>query len=217
MDDGTQCWNQYNILRDEIKLADTQNYQILGVAIAASAAILNAGLDQTDSLIRYLVLLTVFVITAPAYQLLRGNRMRIWRISTYMRVFLEPKLPNIRWEMRLSRLAHPIPSRDKRGLIRRIFFTTRIITNEWLIISLLNFIAGVAAILVTLIQFQTDWVIKSLAISLVCVVTAFLLIVTSIQERELRRGGIVERENLRKWRLLKKGVRTGASQTGTRD
>lgn len=92
MDETTQLWNAYSDLRSEIKAADSLNYQILGIMVAAVTALLAAGFKDIHHLNGLLIITCVYAITSPAYALLRGNRRRIWRISTYLRIFVEPKI-----------------------------------------------------------------------------------------------------------------------------
>lgn len=74
MDKETLLWNQYNVLRDEIRGADSLNYQIMEVVVGACAAILVAGFNQANPLLRCFISLCIFVVTYPGYQLLYSNR-----------------------------------------------------------------------------------------------------------------------------------------------
>jgi hypothetical protein len=47
-----QFWKEYSILRDEMKQADVLKYQITGVIVAAVAAILVAGFNQSNLLVK---------------------------------------------------------------------------------------------------------------------------------------------------------------------
>jgi len=102
MDKQTQLWNEYQSLRTEMTQADTLNYQTMGGVIAVSGAILTAGFNQVDPSLRLFIFLCIYSITIPGYRLLQGNRRRIWRISTYIRTFLEPNFEFIKWESRLD-------------------------------------------------------------------------------------------------------------------
>lgn len=96
MDKQTQIWNEHQHLQDEIRAADSLNYQILGIVVGAVAAILTAGFSKVDSGLRFFIFLCVYVVTIPGYRLLQGNRRRIWRINTYIRTFIEPEFEYIK-------------------------------------------------------------------------------------------------------------------------
>ena len=100
MENKTQLWNLHKQLKDEITLSDTRNNQIKVLLITASGAIFGLGLKQ-DYLERPLILLGVYLIVIPLNRILTGNRKDIWRISTYLRTFIEPKLDEVKWETRL--------------------------------------------------------------------------------------------------------------------
>jgi hypothetical protein len=104
MDKEQQLWNEYAVLRDEIKSADTIKYQIMGFVVAAAAAILVKGFDQANLFARSFIVMCVYIVTFPGYRLLLANQRRTWRNSTYMCVFIEPKLDYINWESRLSKI-----------------------------------------------------------------------------------------------------------------
>ncbi|MBL8152644.1 MAG: hypothetical protein JNM70_00550 [Anaerolineae bacterium] len=102
MDSDTQLWNLYQLLREEIRATDTLDYQILGIAIGASALIVATGFDQTNAFAQYLVFLCVFLVTTPAWSMIIATKVRYWRLTTYLRVFIEPNLQQVKWETRLS-------------------------------------------------------------------------------------------------------------------
>ena len=85
-----QILKQYEGLRAEIRQTNSLNYQILGIVVAATAVLLTADVAQADALTKTGIFLTVYVVTIPSYRMLQGNRKHIWRISTYIRAFLEP-------------------------------------------------------------------------------------------------------------------------------
>ena len=91
MDKDTQLWNEYESLRDEIRSADSLNYQITGIVVAAVATLLTTGFTQADATIRLFVFLCAYIVTIPGYRLLQGNRRRTWRISTYLRASHQEK------------------------------------------------------------------------------------------------------------------------------
>ena len=103
-------WNQYQQLTDEIKSADTLNYQALGIVIAASVAIVNAAFTRSSPEERFILLLTVFAVTIPGGFLLQVARRRIWRITTYLEIFIEPSLRPIKWQTRLTSILAAKPT-----------------------------------------------------------------------------------------------------------
>jgi len=127
MDEKNELWNQYQTLRDEIKGSDTLNFQIIGVIIAAVVAIIIEGFKQTNLVTKTLTFICVYLVTIPGFQILLGNRRGIWRISTYLRVFIEPKLDHVKWETRLSKFSRGDILDISKGLK-----SSKMAFNEWL-------------------------------------------------------------------------------------
>jgi hypothetical protein len=48
MESQTQLWNQYQNLREEIRGADSLNYQIMGIVVGAAAALLTTAIREGD-------------------------------------------------------------------------------------------------------------------------------------------------------------------------
>jgi len=204
MDKENQLWNEYQNLRDEIRGADSLNYQIIGIVVGAVAAILTTGVSQEEPVARLLIFLCCYVVTIPGYRLLQGNRRRTWKISTYIRVFLEPNLEFINWETRLDNQRKKATSESARQA-----FSSLIGTNEWFIITLLNLMAGGAAIFYAILQLNVSFIglpLAYLQIGLAITVIAlnsWLIASTAQQERELRRLGKVEQSFLKSWIQLR--------------
>lgn len=197
MDKQTQLWNEYQSLRSEMTQADTLNYQTMGGVVAVSASILAAGFNQVDPSLKLFVFLCVYSITIPGYRLLQGNRRRIWRISTYIRTFLEPNFEFIQWETRLEK------SRRLKTTSQRQSLSSLVGTNEWFIITILDIIAGLGAV-IALIQLysasQNQWCTAGIvAIVLLNILWVFN---TLNQETKLRRLGTVEQNFLDSWQIL---------------
>ncbi|MDQ3707566.1 MAG: hypothetical protein M3437_20525 [Chloroflexota bacterium] len=225
MDKQTQVWNHYLTLRDEIMRADSLNYQIIGIVIAAVAAILNASFNFQDAFARLLALLSVYVVTVPAYSLLRGNRHRIWRISTYISTFLEPELDHVKWESRLDQQAALVRlSTQNKKKPRWIPRTTFITGNELMIIILLNTIATSAmlflaipavaarythenvALLTSIFNWsEQEWrAVLLLSLSAAVFIWYLFLAMHMLrQEAKLRRGNSVEQGFLSTWGQIK--------------
>lgn len=197
MEKEIQIWNEYHGLREEIRLADSLNYQIMGIIIGAVALILTTGVGQAKPSASVVAFLCSYVVTYPGYRLLQGNRRRIWRISTYMRTFLEPNLASVKWETRLSKQSKI--STQPQGL------STLVGQNEWFIITLLNIVAGFAAMVYILIKLKYDPWIKVFSSLLVILLNSIVVIKTSRDEKALRRLGKVEDEFIKSWRLVLDG------------
>src|SRR6185295_13097673 len=191
----------------------------MGIAVGAVGAILVASFNQSNLLVRSFVALCVYIITIPAYEMLLGNMRRTWRISTYMRVFLESDnaLAYIKWETRLSeqraRAKHPRAKTSFSSLSGR---------NEWLLITLLNAIAA-TIVLFSLALYSWDyykaWIVSEkayfprelyfscLLIAVFPVLNIGLNIHNYRQEEAVKRGGKVERRFYESWRELKTQLR----------
>lgn len=99
--DPAQLSSLFFKLKDEIISIDNRNSQLLALSVTASGTIFGFGFHQ-DNPQRPWVFLCVFIVLFPAYTILLGYRRHVWRISTYLRVFVEPYLSGIKWETRLD-------------------------------------------------------------------------------------------------------------------
>jgi hypothetical protein len=205
MESQAQLWNQYHSLREEIRGADSLNSQIMGIVVGAVAVLLTTAIKENEPLVRSLVFMCVYVVTVPGYRLLRGNRLRIWRISTYLRVFIEPELDFVKWETRLTSQRED-PDLDPR---ERDGFSTLVSASEWAIISLVNTLAALGAILSLLYKPDATLNEKIGGVAVVVTINLSVMFWTLRQERALRRQGDVEKRFLRSWQKL----RTKEAQT----
>jgi len=114
-------WNQYQHLTEEIRTAEILNYQVFGFTIAAMAATVAAAFARETADDRCWLLLLASVVTAPGAFLLYDNRARIWRITTYMRVFMEPQLPGVNWQGHLAKSENINPKDQSSSAIRSEF------------------------------------------------------------------------------------------------
>ena len=197
MEKENQIWNEYHSLREEIRVADSLNCQIMGIIIGAVALILTTGVGQANASARILAFLCSYVVTYPGYKLLQGNRRRIWRISTYMRTFLEPNLCFVNWESRLSKMGNNL---TKHGSEQ--WFSTRISQNEWFIITLLNIVAGIAALVYGVLELSCPLLLKLACCLLIVSLNCYLFYETRRQEKALRRTGEIEVEFINSWKLV---------------
>lgn len=205
---GEQLWNQYKVLWDTMQQANSLNYQVLGIVAAATAAILTTGfanIDKLDPDTIAFIFAAVYIVTIPSYRLLQGNRRNIWRISTYLRVFLEPQLDYAKWETHVSIQRH------LHGKRRSWWFSSLVTTNEWFIIFLMNSAAAMAIIFLGLGRMQISPTAQIVGIATVIMGNLFLSVITWIQEKNLRRGGKVEDNFYQSWVQVRDG--TGADDT----
>jgi hypothetical protein len=200
MDKETQLWNEYQNLRSEILQANNLNYQILAGVIAVTGAILVAGFNNHNSPQQFFIFLCIYAVTFPAYRLLCGNHRRIWRISTYICVFLEPEFDFINWETRLDKarqLANSNPNTLSSNLLK----------NEFLVIFLLNSVAGISAIIALKVH-------QPVGILFIIALNVFLTSYMILEEKKLRRVGDekqrsgnlgkVRRDFMESWEKVKK-------------
>jgi|GEM_PF-2916040 hypothetical protein len=197
MDKQTQLWNEYQSLRSEMTQADTLNYQTMGGLVAVSGSILTTGFNQVDPSLKLFVFLCVYSITIPGYRLLQGNRRRIWRISTYIRTFLEPNFEFIQWETRLEK------SRRLKTTSQRQSLSSLVGTNEWFIITLLDTIAGIGSVIALIQLYSSSQNLWCIAGIVAVVLFNFLWVCNTLnQETKLRRLGTVEQNFLGSWQIL---------------
>jgi hypothetical protein len=157
-----QLLKQYEILREELAAADSQNYKVTAGVFTACSVILITGFQQLQAagadLSRYwlcfLIFLTSLTVSIPGYRILLGNRKRVWRIATYMTTFVEPLLAQLKWETRVQKLrkvedaVKNKQSSGRRSLFRRflggsILTSSDVIANE---ILLMAFFTGIACV-----------------------------------------------------------------------
>jgi hypothetical protein len=197
MDELSQLHSEYQRLRDEIMQADSRNYQVLGIMVAGAVALLAAALPKGGGGPSPSVLL-VYALTIPGYRMLCVNRRRIWRISTYMRVFLEKKLTFTQWETRLdAQRRHTLGATHNR-------LSSLAHTTEWLVVVVINLATAVCGgwAIVDLTRGFRCWSITGLS---VLILANFGLVVwMGASELKLRRLGKIESSYLAAWRELEK-------------
>ena len=215
MDHAAQPLKLYELLTQEIQAAESQTYQVVSVGAGAIAAILAAGFNQRDHVLRLFMFLTSYLIIFPMVRLLSGNRSRIWRIATYMRVYLEPELPGVQWQTHLARSAALRPG------------STFIIGSQMMIVQLATAVVG--AVVFIDLCILAKWTGASFlpgmgsfdgfaatAAGAAAVANGAVLWYEARIERNSRRGGPVERSWLQSW----EGLRISSSapnRTGSQD
>ena len=196
MDEIMQLHSEYIRLRDEIMQADSRNYQVLGVMVAGVAAIFAAAFSKGDK--PSLVILVVYIVTILGYRMQCANRKRIWRLSTYMRVFLEKKLLYTKWETRIDQ------QRTRGSKSRHRDFSSFAQTTEWLAVNLINFCtAGFAGwAIIGSVKGVNKRSIVALVLLLVLNICVFIWTITL--EMGLKRLGKVEKKFLESWESLER-------------
>ncbi len=197
MTKAEQLWGEYQSLREEIRGADTVNFQVLGILVGAAALILTAGFGQPKPTSRLLMFLCIFAVTIPVQRFLEGNRRRVWRISTYMRVFLEGGLQHVHWETRLA--AQHVKAQERKEAKK---LSSWISTNEAHVILTLEGIAVLAALSTLSARQETDLSLNVLGGAAVFLLFVARLWMVTRVEQALGRGGEVESLYLKSWKEL---------------
>lgn len=182
---------EYQTLRAEILQADAENYRVLGLGFAGVIACLWAGLRVESDLLGATIAFGAGVCTLALRFMLEAGRRRIWRISTYLRVCLEPATPALRWESRLSRL----PGRKQSRL------SSLAIQREGIIVCVLFMACGVVGMLRIAMLAWPWWVVLGLQ-AIFVVHACWLAWGAARAAAQLRRGGRVEKECAKSWQRL---------------
>jgi hypothetical protein len=191
----------YDLLTQELRDAENQIYQIVNVGSGAIAAILAAGFNQSNAVLRLFMFLTSYLIIFPMIRLIRGNRAQIWRITTYMRTYLEPELPGIKWQTDLA-LSH-----------NQKLKSSSITLSQMLVVQLATVVVGIATLIDLCLV--ANWRIKSLipcppAFNLLATTTLAAFVAVNVYlvmyerktEKEAHRGEDIEKDYLRAWEAL---------------
>jgi hypothetical protein len=181
-------WGHYQQLSEQIAAADTFNYQLIGVVIAAVVALFAAAFGKSFE-DRCWILMSVYAVTIPGRFLFEAGRTRVWRVPTYLEVFVEPELQIVKWQERLN----------KRGNFQRL--RTNVIRTEGSLISGLDIVAGLLVIATAIGIQNREISISFVAGAIVCMLHS--LIRGALTHRRFERGGTVHRANRESWRALK--------------
>jgi hypothetical protein len=178
---------EYQSLRDEILRAETLAARVPPFLLGASAATLSAVPNIESSGWWVSLSAVAFFIAWFANRLIQAQRKRVWRISTYIRVFIEPRLDLIGWETRLSKTKGDMTSKS--------------VTNELIFCAL---IAGVALSLgiAGIVQTKQSADVKGIAIAGAIAITSILFGNLIFQSRKLTRTGSIEADFLEKWQEI---------------
>jgi uncharacterized membrane protein len=183
--------------------------------VGAVGAILVASFSQPNLLEKSLIALCAYIITFPANEMLLGNMRRTWRISTYMRVFLETEdaLKYIKWETRLN--DQRLKAQNEKV---ESSYSSLLGRNEWLLTTLLNSIVAIIALIsLTLYawEYYEAWIANEQAyfprglyfscflVLLIFVLNIILYVYNTRQEIALRRLGKVENSFHESWSKIK--------------
>lgn len=194
MDREQLLWNHYQQLSDEIRSADSLNYQVIGFVVAAVVALINAAFGKQSYEDRCWILLTVYAVTVPGRFLLRVARTRIWRIASYLELFVEPHLGGggVKWQERLN-------TRGPR---------THIIRTEFGLICGLDLVTGALVLATTSYMIDPTRIRFATGAILLMVSSAVLTVIAC---RQFDRGGIEHKRSRAGWSDLLKQEQLAAS------
>lgn len=130
---------------------------------------------------------------------MQANRRRIWRITTYMVVFLEPHLTHVNWESDLQKQRRKA---EKKGVTNTI--SSLVGSNEVIIVQLIYVLIAFTVFIQILLNFNDHTIYKVIALIVTVVGTFIVSSITHAAQRPLRRDGEVERSYLEEWIELKK-------------
>lgn len=191
-------------LRTDIASVDSRNNQFLTLIVTATGIILTIGFNQGNPE-RPWIFLCVYVFLIPAYNILYGNRRHVWRISTYLRVFVEPNLAEVKWETRLDQL---------RKITKEIKYpklSSGISFNEYRLVSGLSLIIFLALLVnyILIVPYNKIylWDYRNIY-SLLPVIIGFILFLWFYFKgnkitNDLQRNGLVEQLFYESWLRIK--------------
>lgn len=184
---------EYKFLRTEIEAIWSQTYTTLNFLLAfiglVVAAVFSKDINAFD---RVAVLLGVSIMTLAGYFIIPVHTVRVWRITTYMRHALEPRLHGIAWETRLAARDAALRKTNIKNPIDRSLFD-----GHRLILDMVNVM--LCLLIVWVLYFKMPWCI--LGFIPVCI--AFLAHI----KYDIKRGGALERKQFRDW--LVPSIKTG--------
>lgn len=112
----------YESLRNEIHIASSENLRLMMWMAGICGAVMYFCITKQF----YPGLVIVFVISWVGLRVCNGNRKRIWRIASYLEIFLEPRLEKhgVCWETHLHSLTNPGASGPgySSGIVRTEFW-----------------------------------------------------------------------------------------------
>ncbi len=124
----TQVWNIYQSLRGEVAYANAFNYKIISILVPAVTIILSLGYKLNNINSQIPIFLSAFFIAYSCSRLMQANRRRIWRITTYMVVFLEPHLTHVNWESDLQKQRRKAEKKGVTNAISSLVGSNEVIT-----------------------------------------------------------------------------------------
>jgi hypothetical protein len=209
MESNGELLKVYELLTQEIQSAETQTYQLVSIGAGAVAAILAAGFNQRDDILRLFMCLTSYLIILAVIRLLGGNRSRIWRIATYMRVHLESELRGVKWQTHLAALSTILRGKS-----------TFIAGSQMLVLGFATVAVGIATFVnlciiahwspASFIPGRGGFEWSALAAGAAAMIAnGGLLYYEAKVERDSRRGGPIEQSWLQGWEAIRSAVQTG--------
>lgn len=204
MESANLFMNQYNSLRDEIKVYDLKNHKLLLLLLTASGIIITAGFNVGFGPNRLWIFLCVYFFYIPITGLIYVNRREIWKTSTYLRTFIEPKLKIIKWETRLAELEEILKVGNSDEYI------SGVLKKEIGFITSINFFA-LFALIINAIQIYCNSKYQVNLESILHFSPVIFGLITCLifhfigqrKEKELRRYGSIEKKYFNFWNELK--------------
>jgi hypothetical protein len=191
-------YRQYESLRNEIFLASSENFKLTTWMVGIIGAVMYFCIEKSFAF----GLFSVFCITYIGYEMCVGNRRRIWRIATYIRVYMEPQLKDdeIQWETRLHEFC------EKKS--KTTFFNSNIIRHEFWWFNILNFLTVIVCGYIKLnenYELYSYWnAFKHNEFVAVLILAFSFLIYTYYKQLKTNRHGEVYEQMFATWKKMQK-------------
>lgn len=190
----------YKELKTEISDFSKINVQLVIATITATGVILSVGFNSNVPVDLYIFFFT-FLFIIPISNMVIGNRKNIWRISTYMRVFIEPNLHQIRWETRLHEQKRLIKKKDKWDVL-----LSKFVSSEILVFSLLSIVSCLSIVAMCYNHYSDGTIEDHLALGVTivsCVILLIILVMNYRGNKSIARGGKIEAMYFESWEAVR--------------
>lgn len=101
---------EYEMLQAEINSNSQVTANVFAITVTGVAALIGYGIEARN----WLVLLAPFALLLPSLWFIASQIESTVRIATYVRTFIEPQVPGLRWETRLNTLRAGVTRPDNR-------------------------------------------------------------------------------------------------------
>jgi hypothetical protein len=192
--DKTVLISHYNILHTEINKAGDANHVLLYWMAGLVGGVIAFGLSNPGNIWIFVV---GFIITTFGHSVIVINRRCIWRIASYISVFVEPYLDYIKWEQRLN-------DSEKKG--NKADLTSWIIDHEFMYVNVLNLILCISFLINLYYQPQYCCFAVMLPVSILLFSSFFIY--SLVMNRLLQRNNSIHNKYLNHWKKLKEQEET---------